>query len=590
MRRAAPALFPYAIFFLLMAASWNRWMQPFVDSGRELMIPARVAAGERLYRDLHFHHGPLAPWMGAAVERLAGRSIAARTFLAFAITLAGLEALRRLAARWMPGWNGSVATSLAVAVAFFLRPGGWLFPFSFDTAIAVASVTGALACLAGPPKRRRDLAAGALLLAALLSRPELGIAGVAAAVLDARSRPARFAALAAAPLLAASAAYAALSAGIPFEKLVADGWLALVRPPQAFRNVYRSYAGLDQPGLRGAQVALSAILVLLAGCLLVIAAAASERARRTSPRAAAAVEAAALLLLAVCASIFVFPTSSWQGPLSLFPPLVRTVPVLCLGVAVARLHALAFKRGGADWAPGVSDGAILIAVLFGARLLLAAGYSGPYNAFFLPLPIAVTLAALFHGAARWSAAFGRSLPRLVRSALLVFVAFRSAEVARIHRRPGWEELATPAGAVVLPAVEARTAQLVLADLEGRLPRPRTLTGFPEAGFFEYTLGARNPLPLEQFWPGHLDAEDERRTIAELEKRPPDALLVINAIAVGEGTRSFGTDYSEILGRYVDTHFRPVAVYGPGAGPAPRIGDPDFFVEVRVPPAREPGRP
>ena len=153
MRETAPTkgavLLPWSVFVGLLFISWNRWVEPFVDSGRELMVPRRVAGGERLYAAVHFHHGPLAPWAGAAVELLTGPSFAARTVLALAIAAAGLEALRRLAVRWLPGTGGPLAVSLAVALAFFLRPGGWAFPFSFDTAIAVASLTGALAVSSG---------------------------------------------------------------------------------------------------------------------------------------------------------------------------------------------------------------------------------------------------------------------------------------------------------------------------------------------------------------------------------------------------------------------------------------------------------
>src|SRR5262249_49468478 len=124
-RKALPALFPCAVFALLTAASWQRWIQPYVDTGRELMVPWRVSRGEALYRDVHFHHGPLAPYLGAALDRLAGRSLPARTLLAFAIALLGLEALRRIAARTLSPARASVAMALAVATALFLRPGGW---------------------------------------------------------------------------------------------------------------------------------------------------------------------------------------------------------------------------------------------------------------------------------------------------------------------------------------------------------------------------------------------------------------------------------------------------------------------------------
>src|SRR5262245_27444753 len=70
---------PFAVFALLALISWNRWLEPYVDSGRELMVPGRVAGGERLYSQIEFHHGPLAPYIGAAIDRVFGRSLPART-------------------------------------------------------------------------------------------------------------------------------------------------------------------------------------------------------------------------------------------------------------------------------------------------------------------------------------------------------------------------------------------------------------------------------------------------------------------------------------------------------------------------------
>ena len=113
--------------------------------------------------------------------------------------------------------------------------------------------------------------------------------------------------------------------------------------------------------------------------------------------------------------------------------------------------------------------------------------------------------------------------------------------------------------------------------------------FPEAGFFEYVLGLRSPFSTEQFFPGHLDGAGEARAIALLRQRPPDVLLFANVLAVGEGQRAFGTDYLRRLDAAAREGFATVAIYGPGARPDARIGDPDFFVELRVPqsPEREP---
>ncbi|MDQ2871165.1 MAG: hypothetical protein M3S32_10500 [Acidobacteriota bacterium] len=585
MRDSAPAkgavFLPWSVFVGLLLVSWNRWIEPFVDSGRELMVPRRVAGGERLYATVHFHHGPLAPWAGAAVETLTGPSFAARTILALMIAAAGLEALRRLAIRWIPGTGGPLAVSLAVAVAFFLRPGGWAFPFSFDTAIAVASLTGALAVSASGSSRRRELATAACLFAALLSRPELGLAGLAGVVTDARRRPRSLVLSAALPLAAAAGVYAAISAGIPNERLVADGWLALLHPPRAFQNVYRSFAGLDAPGLRVTQMALAVIVLALAGCVVVLGAAAARIARRSSDAAEKIAEGAAVLVLAGCAALFQFPPDAFAPALSLFPPLVRVVPPVCAALLAARLWTVLRRREPADPVPGVSDGALFLGALFAARLFLAAGYSGPYNAFFLPLPIVLSVAALLRASERFAPAIGPSLPGLVRAALAVFLAVRVPAVWSSYRGPGWEEIETRAGSIVLPVHEAKTSRLALADLEERLPPRGTLTGFPEAGFFEYALGRSNPLPLEQFWPGHLDAAGEERVIGLLKTRPPDAIVMINALAVGEGLRAFGKDYSPRLAAFIDSEFAPVAIYGPNARDGARIGEPDFFVEIRV---------
>ena len=44
-----------------------------------------------------------------------------------------------------------------------------------------------------------------------------------------------------------------------------------------------------------------------------------------------------------------------------------------------------------------------------------------------------------------------------------------------------------------------------------------MTGFPETGFFNWTLGRRNPLAQDQFFPGHLDSTAEEEVIADFTK-------------------------------------------------------------------------
>ncbi len=559
--------------------SWNRWLEPYVDSGRELMVPWRVAQGERLYADVEFHHGPLGPYLGAVVDLVFGRSLPARTALAAGIALLHLAALALLARRMLSPWRAALAASIAVAAAVYLRPGGWLFPFSFDAALAVAAITWALE-LSARGGKRADALAGACLAAALLARLELGLAAVLVIAFAARGPRRRLLPLALWPLAAAAAGYALVSAGIPFADLEAEGWLRLLDPPEAFRNVYRAYAGLDRLGLRSAELLLAAVVLALAAAILGTASFAASRLRSRVARFA--VEALAVLALALAALASLRPPARLADTAALFPPLVRVVPILLAAAALWRVARRLSGRAVAGSFAAVPDAVLWIAALFAARLLLAAGYVGPYDAFFLPLPLVVAAAGLYAIADRASGRAGDALVRLTSVALSLFLLARVAAVTDFYRRPAWTRVETPAGAIVLREPVAETTRRALDDLRHRLPADATLAGFPEAGFFRYALALRNPFSHEQYFPGHLDGAAEERAAADFRARPPAATLYANVLAVGEGARAFGTDYCRALDAAIASRTRPAAAYGPGARSGARIGDPDFFVEIRVP--------
>ena len=580
------AALPFAVFGLLALVSWNRWLEPYVDSGRELMVPWRVSQGERLYAGVEFHHGPLAPFLGAASDRLFGRSLAAREALAAVIALWHVAGLALLGRRMLSPGRAGLAVSVAVASAVFLRPGGWLFPFSFDAAIAVAALTWALE-LAARRARRSDALAGVCLAAALLARLELGLAGLAVLALVHRGEPRRLRSLALAPLAAAAAGYMAVSIGIPLRTLQTDGWMRLIDPPQAFRNVYRAYAGLDRPALRLTELLLAAVVLAVVAAWLAAAAAVASRVSQAGGKAGNAIEAAAVATLGLVAFFRLRPPEGWAETAALFPPLVRVVP---LAVGLAALWRVVLRaRGRAPHGPleAVPDAVLWIAALFGARLLLAAGYVGPYDAFFLPLPLLVACVGLFELADRASRSLGPSAPRLAAAGLTVFLLVRVAALADLYRGPGWSRVGTPAGTLVLREPVAGSTRLTLADLEDRLPPEATLAGFPETGFFNYVLGRSNPFRHEQYFPGHLEAAAENRFASRFAERPPDATLYANVLAVGEGARVFGQDYLDALDRTIRSQTRAAASYGPGAREGARIGDPQFFVEIRLPHASPP---
>jgi hypothetical protein len=593
--RAAIPLLPYAVFLLLVLVSWNRWIEPFVDTGRELMVPARVAQGERLYRDVRFYYGPLAPYLAAGVDLAAGRSFPARIALAALVALLHLEALRRLARRLLPEGLAALAASVAVGVTFFLRPGGChLFPYSLDTSLAVTGAMWAVVLSSSVGSPRRDLFAAVGLLAALLARPEMGMAAIAALAVErlfGSDRPAkhRLAWLATIPLLTAAAIYAAVSAGTPAPILKKEGWLTFLFLPPEFRSVYRSFSGVDRPGLRIAELGLAAIALLFAGIWILLAALASSRARQTSPATARAIEVLAVAVLAFAALVSLRPPAALAGTAALLPPLVRVVPPVLSAAALAGFLARLRDRLRPTALPGIPDSVLLLSLFFAMRLFLAAGYVGPYNGFYLPLPLLLSVALLCNAAARVPDRIDvsprpTSFPRLVAASLAVFLGARLVALALLYRSPAWSRVPTPAGSLFVPEPVAGAARGTLEDLSRRVPAGGAIAGFPETGIFNWVLDRKNPLRQDQFFPGHLDAGAEAEAIERLRRNPPEAVVYVNVLTVGHGRVALGKDYLAALDGFVRENFPRVAAFGPGARPDARIGDPDFFIEVRAPAA------
>jgi hypothetical protein len=295
------------------------------------------------------------------------------------------------------------------------------------------------------------------------------------------------------------------------------------------------------------------------------------------------IEATGIAILAAAAIVFLAPPEAIAERLSLFPPLIRPVPLFVVGGAVWRVIERVLGREERGPFQKVPDPVLFLSGLFASRFLLAAGYVGPYAAFYFPLAALAGTAGVLGLADRAARSNDLSaLPRLTAGALILFLAFRVASLSVFYRNPGWSKVETPAGSLLLPRVYAGATSMALAELARRTRPGAMVAGFPEAGFFQYALGRSNPLPEDQFFPGHLDARAEQQAIRSIEQNSPAAFVYVNVLTVGHGALAFGSDYLTGLDAAVRRLSRPVASFGPGARPGERIGDPGFFIEIRAP--------
>src|SRR6266540_1478661 len=102
-------------------------------------VPARIALGERLYRDVVYHYGPAGPWINALAIQLFGKRFAVLEMTGLLAAAVLLYSLFRLTERAGSSLSACVAVTWAAAVCVGASNGGsLLFPYSFGALFAMA--------------------------------------------------------------------------------------------------------------------------------------------------------------------------------------------------------------------------------------------------------------------------------------------------------------------------------------------------------------------------------------------------------------------------------------------------------------------
>ncbi len=177
-----------AIAAVALAQSWNRWLDPIVDAGRDLYIPEQLRYGTKLYRDIVYFYPPLTPLLLALVTAVVGSSLS--SYAAIGIVIAGLTMLllyslgRVVADRAVGGFAAALFAACSIATPWS-RGGNYIAPYAHAATLAMLFFVG-FACFFGAylfVSRRPSFLVAALLCALAASWTKVEFAAFTTALL-----------------------------------------------------------------------------------------------------------------------------------------------------------------------------------------------------------------------------------------------------------------------------------------------------------------------------------------------------------------------------------------------------------------------
>jgi len=555
----------------LLAWTWMGWIDPLVDSGRELYAALRLSEGAALGRDLAWFNGPLSPHLNALWFRLFGTG--ARTLvLANALVLAAAVALCvRLLSSVAGRFAGTAAGLVFLSVFAFgqylpTANFNWLSPYSHEMTHGLTLSFAALAALEELRRRGRLVwaaAAGLALGLAFLTKPEVflaafvgTLAGLALTPLPAGRRLRAAAALLGAALVPPLAALGLLRS----LSVVLGGWPHVFNRELTSLHFYRVTMGLLDPAFNVKMIlrwagAWMVVLLPAAGAALAL-----RRSGSTLRRGVAAL--AGLLTLVLLASRGIaWPDATGPVPLAL----------LALGAgavvswvrhperraqAAARLTLIAFalaclaKLALNPRIPGYGFGLVLPGTLIVVVALLdwlpaAIDHAGGAGGVFRAAALGALAAAVF-GLLQFTAGFLREK---------TFPVGRGPDAFR----------AGPVGFLVNRLVE---------ELERVVPREATMAVLPEGVMINYLVRRVTPVRFVNFLPPELAMFGEDRMLEELRARPPDYVVLVGRTTEEYGLPRFGVDYGRALRAWIASGYRREGLVG-----APPFEGPSFGIEL-----------
>jgi hypothetical protein len=501
-RHATPVLIVtvVAVAVLAFAQSYARWLDPIIDTGRDLYIPEQIARGAKLYRDIRYQYPPLAPYLLALITGAIGHSLAAYVAIGIAQSATIAASLWIALRRPLPAF----AATLTFVATCFCGASTWganfIFPYSYGATIGMTLLCIALASFV---HARQAIAIGALVLASWC-KVEYAVAAMAIVIVLTIAQRITWRQLA-----AYCVAMIATFAVVAFYFRDTHWWS---------ENVFAAW----QHGARAKRFfeVVSGFADWRSQLLQIIAG-----------------------IAGIAAILFLQRWRHWLAAIA-----IVIVAVLIADHSFFRAWAV-LQWIGLGWAlvrDRESPLVIFAAFSVACTLRIPLNVSPSWYGFVLTVP-AIALAAytLFC-----------YLPRRNAMAILwlaPFIANAGADLWQQHERYAEKRYAivTPRGTLYdWNADRARTLNSVIGAVQGG-----TLAVIPEGITINYLANVPTTLTFHTFTPVEVDApQTEDAIVHELTSRPPDRVLMVSRDLREYGARGFGVDYDMRAGALIRSRY------------------------------------
>lgn len=551
------------LFGALAACSWQKWADPLVDFGREPYLSWQVLEGRALYADLASVFGPLSPYVNALWFWLFGVSLTTLAVCNLAIAAALAAVVYRFLLTSCDRLTATLGTTVLLVSFVFPHHTEDAANYNFVSPYTHAATHGTVLLLCGvsalshalvAPSPVAWLGAGLCMGGTLLTKPEIGVAGVTASVLglawhvsDSAARPRR----GRGPLLLVAGAVlplAGFAMALGPQALLVP-WISATRLWGTESTFYAHVIGTDD--LSGNAVRLivdAALWFAVLGALL----AADIRYRRDAGRHS-------LIRLLAMATVGLLVARDIAG-------VGRPLPLL-LPAAGAVLAWLTWRRRG----QGRDVGRLLPLVLWAAaacallgKMLLNVRFH--HYGFYLAMPAAVLVVALGVGALpRLLAERHPGAGWLLRPVSVFSVVFLLAHSLSLSSL-SYAQMNAPVGGgfdlhmgrSARPFPTGITAAAAQERIETLTPPAATLAVIPEGVMLNFITRRSNPTPYHQLTPPEVKVYGMGSVLAAYQNDPPDYVVLLDFPGFEYGFATFDSPgWGAELVAWIRAHYEVV---------------------------------